>query len=190
MAPPGESRWVSDPASPVPTLGGKLCCHPGFMPGTFDHTSLAARTDVLVFTSEPVRTPLRVMGPGELRARVRVDAPDTDLVAKLMEVAPGGKSVVLADGVLRLRYRLGEDREQFLKPGKPEGVTVALGPVTHQFAAGTRIRLFVAASDFPNSSVNPQTSEPIASARGKRKTTITLIHGGAEGSRLRLPVLE
>ena len=52
-----------DPLNPVQTIGGGDCCNGGLViPGAADQRPAEARNDVLVYTSEPLETPLEVTG--------------------------------------------------------------------------------------------------------------------------------
>ena len=103
-APP--DRFVYDPLDPVPTRGGNLPgATPDEPPGPFDQREIETRKDVLVYTSEPLREPLEVTGPLEVVLWAASDARDTDFTAKLVDVAPDGTAINLADGAVRARYR-------------------------------------------------------------------------------------
>ncbi len=48
--------FTYDPKSPVPTIGGAICCDPRVLPpGPLDQTPVEKRSDVLVYTSAPLR---------------------------------------------------------------------------------------------------------------------------------------
>ena len=57
-------RYVYDPADPVPTLGGPLCCDARKLPaGPRDQRPVEARPDVLVYSTPPAGEDLEVTGP-------------------------------------------------------------------------------------------------------------------------------
>ena len=64
---PGDEPTDSydyNPAFPTPTLGGSPCCRGELIPaGAFDQREVEARSDVLVYTSEPLEEDLEVTGP-------------------------------------------------------------------------------------------------------------------------------
>jgi uncharacterized protein len=194
--PAGEEpdEYVYDPRHPAPTLGG-----PTSLPGKFlrtnagpaDQRPLEERDDVLVYSSEPLRNPLEVTGPLRLNLHAATTAPDTDFVAKLCDVAPDGVSRILAEGVLRARFRDGFEQPHLLRPGEVCEYGIDLVATSNVFLAGHRIRLLVTSSSFPrfdrnaNSGKEPGTDleEDLAPARQ------TAFHDGGRPSHLVLPVV-
>ena len=64
-------RYRYDPDNPVPTRGGSVCCNPAVFPwGPMDQAPIEGRTDMLLFTSEPLREDMEVTGP--VRADITV----------------------------------------------------------------------------------------------------------------------
>ena len=65
--PPGAEPpdvFLYRPNDPVPTCGGGLCCHAPQVPyGAFDQREVERRSDVLVYTSAVLDTPVEVTGP-------------------------------------------------------------------------------------------------------------------------------
>lgn len=146
--------------------------------------------DTLVFQSEPLSEPLAIVGETEIVLHVAVDAPDSDVVAWLADVRPDGNVVELGYHALRLRYRLGMDREVPMVPGEPAEVRLKLTLVCHEIAPGHRLALLLRPDFFPFMDPNPNTGEPIATAVETRKADITVFHDASRPSRIELPVLE
>ena len=134
---------------------------------------LSERADVLVFQSEPLEHDVEVTGSAEARLFVSSSAPDTDVTAKLVDVHPPsvdwpqGFHMLLCDSILRLRFREGFDREVLMEAGECYAITIELPPVSNLFAAGHRIRLDIASSNFPRFDVNPNTGEPLGRHSGE-----------------------
>ena len=84
--------------------------------GPLDQRRLEERPDVLVYSSAPLERPLEVTGPLELVLHAASSLPDTDFVAKLCDVDPDGSSRILAEGVIRARYRESFDSPRPLEP--------------------------------------------------------------------------
>jgi putative CocE/NonD family hydrolase len=143
--------WVHDPDRPVPFITETSSAQIG---GPDDYHGVESRGDVLVYTSEPLAAPLEVIGPVRLVAHVATSAADTDITAKLLDVHPNGFAQRLCDGMVRLRYRGGFDREQPVIPGEIYPVDIPMWDTCQQFAAGHRVRLEVASSAFPKADVN------------------------------------
>ena len=135
IAAPGANEspdsYVYDPANPVQTRGGPLCCAQDLLlPGPKDQTSVEQRHDVLIYSTEPLAQNIDVTGPVTLELYVKSSAVDTDFTAKLVDVHPDGYAQNLAEGILRMRYR--ESRE---KPGQNDARTNLQnhrGPCSHE----------------------------------------------------------
>ena len=116
-------------------------------------------------------------------------APDADVTAKLVDVAPSGYARNLTDGILRGRYREGTADGRLLTPGRTYELRVDAGATSNLFRRGHRIRLEVAASNFPRFDRNPQTGEPAAVARVLAPALQTVYHDRAHPSRVILSVV-
>jgi hypothetical protein len=163
-------------------------CEPPFGP-------LEVRDDVLAFATEPLPADVEVTGPIEAVIHLESDAPDTDLFVMLQDVYPPGGDwpegyrLNVADGLMRVRYRLGMDRPELLVPGEPREVRFQLYPTSNRFIAGHRIQVLVSSSSFPRFDVNPNTGEPIGRHTHQRVATNTIHHQAARPSHLVLPVI-
>jgi putative CocE/NonD family hydrolase len=118
---------------------------------------------------------------------VSTTAPDTDFTAKLMDVWPDGRAILLCDGILRLRYRESLERIVPVKPRQIYEVTIPAGVTSHWFRKGHRIRLHVSSSNFPRFDRNPNTGRPIADGTALRTARQTVYHDAARPSHLLLP---
>ena len=175
---------------PVPTRGGGNCCDPHLVPwGAYDQREIEARSDVLVYTTEPLQHDLEVTGPVVLKLFASTDCRDTDFTAKLVDVFPDGRAINLTDGILRGRYRSGTDRQELLVPGEIYEFTVDLWVTSNVFRAGHRIRLDISSSNFPRFDRNPNTGNPFGLDAELRTAHQTVYHDGARPSRLILPVI-
>jgi putative CocE/NonD family hydrolase len=153
------------------------------------------RPDVLVFETEPLAADVEIAGPVVAHLWIASDAPDTDITAKLIDVHPAsadwpqGFALNLCEGILRCRYREDRSAPSMLEPGRATAITVELFPTANLFRAGHRIRLDIAASEFPHYDVNPQTGEPEGAWRRMRVATNTLFVDAAHASAVVLPVM-
>lgn len=182
--------FIADPNDPVPTLSGNLCCwqlvHP---PGAFDQREIEARDDVLVYSTPPLPEDVEVTGSVSALIFVASTAPDLDVTAKLVDVAPDGFARNVAEGILRARYREGTDHAVPLAPGEIAELEVDLLATSNLFRAGHRIRLQIAASNWPRFDRNPQTGGVVAEATELRPARQTVFHDASRPSRLRLPIV-
>jgi uncharacterized protein len=191
--PPAEEkpdRYIYDPENPAPTIGGPLCC--GLLPtgiGPQDQSSMETRSDVLVFTTPPFTRDTEVTGPASLDLWVSSSAVDTDFTGKLLDVAPSGFAQNLTEGILRMRYRGSQEKQELLKPGETVHVTVDMIATSNVFLAGHRLRLEVSSSNFPRFDRNLNAGEVQATATRMVKATNTIYHERAHPSALLLSLV-
>lgn len=191
-APAAESAdtYVYDPARPVPTVGGATLMHPLFKAGPYDQRGVEAREDVLVYTSEPLAEPLEIAGPVRAVLFAATDAPDTDFVARLIDVHPDGRAMPLTDGVTRMSLRNGLDQPAPpLQPGEVYRIEIDLWATAVRFGAGHRIRLDVTSSNFPRWERNLNTGSDSGQGREMRVARQTVLHDSEHPSCLLLPVI-
>jgi uncharacterized protein len=195
--PPAESppdRYRYDPSDPAPTIGGPTSLPAKFMrtnSGPLDQAPLESREDVLVFSSAPLSRPLEVTGPLECVLHAASSAPDTDFVAKLCDVDPAGHSRILAEGVIRARYRETGETPSLIEPGRPYAYTIDLVATSNVFLAGHRIRLLITSSSFPRFDRNPNSGLPFATdgPDDLRAATQSVFHDPARASHVCLAVV-
>ncbi|MGF2946199.1 CocE/NonD family hydrolase [Mycobacterium sp. Lab-001] len=161
-----------EPTDPTPTVGGPLLS-PGA--GYRDDTGLAARDDVLSFTSTTLTHDLCVYGSPVVELVHTSDNPHVDLFVRVSEVDAKSRSRNVSDGYRRLA-----------PPGAvTDTVRVELDGIAHCFRAGSRIRLLIAGSWFPRYARNLGTGEPALTGE-RSEPAIHTVHYGR--SRLVLPV--
>ncbi len=189
MDSPGEAdRYTYDPLDPVMTIGGATLL-PNLPPGPFDQTPMERRKDVLVFSTEILKKPVEVTGFIKTELYISSSALDTDFVARLCDVHPGGKSIVLCAGILRTRFREGLDKEVMLEPGKMYKLELEMDPTSNVFLPGHRIRLEVTSSSFPEYFRNPNTGGNAARETAFIKAKQAVYHSKKYPSKLILPVI-
>ena len=174
-----------DPADPVPSKGGAILI--GAMPA--DQRDNERRSDVLVYTSEPLTADLEVTGPVSVELWVSSTVADTDFTAMLVDVHPDGRAVKLCDGIVRTRYTV--DDELLMEPDKVYPFTIDLVATSNVFKAGHRLRVDVTSSNCPLYDVNPNTGRHTFDAPDGRTKVAgqRVYHGSDHPSRLILPVI-
>jgi putative CocE/NonD family hydrolase len=183
--PPGlepPDAYTYDPRHPTPGPTEQ---------GGFDQRATHGRKDVLVYTSGVLDRPLNVLGRVKLELYMATDALDTDFTAKLIDVFPDGRSIMIGPrtAIFRARYRYGFDREVPLIPGKPTKLELDLYDVGHTFLPGHRVQLEVASAAFPEFYPNQNTGHPVATDTIFRVARQLVLHQGQRASRLLLPVV-
>jgi hypothetical protein len=183
-----DDHFTYDPKTPVPTMGGAVCCNPKiFAWGPMDQRKVEKRNDVLVYTSPPLREAVEVTGPIALVLYASTSAPDTDFTGKLVDVYPDGRSMSLTDGIVRARYRDGIEKAKMLDSVDAVKYTIDVGVTSNVFEKGHRIRLEVSSSNFPRFDRNPNTGRPIADETRMVAAAQTIRHDAKHKSYLLLP---
>jgi uncharacterized protein len=187
----GRDRFSYDPANPVPSRGGTVCCtgNPKDQPGAFDQSDIETRPDVLVYTSPALEQGLEVVGPVKTVLYVSSDARDTDITVKLTDVLPDGRSFNVLEGIQRLRYRNGFERQVWMEPGKIYKIEIDLHATAHYFAPGHRIRLDVSSSSFPLYDRNLNTGGKNYDETAWVKAENVIYHSPRYSSHIVLPLL-
>lgn len=184
-------EYQYDPARPVPSRGGALCCtgDPAIRAGVQDQAEVEARNDVLVYTSLPLSTPLRIVGPLRARLVVSSSARDTDFVARLVAVDPNGKATNIQEGALRARFRSGITTPQLMSPGQRYVLSIDMRSIAYRLPAGHRLRLHVTSSSFPRLERNLNTGGD-NSLEHQGVVAINRVHHGSDAlSFVSLPVV-
>ena len=203
------ARFTFSPRDPVPTIGGGIsAAEPIMRNGAFDQRSrpdfygckdslpLSARSDVLVFQSEPLSQSIEVTGPITVKLWASSSARDTDFTAKLLDVYPpnadyaDGFAMNLTDSIIRARYRNGYTKPELLVPNEVAEFTFELYPTSNLFTAGHCIRLDISSSNFPRFDVNPNTGGPLGSERRIEVAHQAIYLDAARPSHVVLPVME
>jgi putative CocE/NonD family hydrolase len=188
---PGDEppdSYVYDPADPTPTAGGNLLMHALYTPGAKDQRPAEARPDVLSYATAPLERDTEVTGPLVVKLWAASDAPDTDFVARLVDVHPDGFAQNLADGIIRARYRDGAAPRP-IEPGVAYEYTIDLWATANVFKAGHRIQVDIASASFPRWDRNLNTGAPIGQGAELRPARQTILHDAAHPSHIVLPIV-
>lgn len=163
-SPPGEGVVVvvHDPWRPVPGRGGHL----GLDAGLVERGDIDGRADVACFGTEPLATPLELLGRPWLELGVAADQPGFDLCGALSAVNTDGTRVrQLATGFLRRR---GESCRQL------QVLHLDFQPLAATLVPGERLRLSLAAAAWPQIAVNPGDGQIPSTAPGPGHRVISL----------------
>jgi putative CocE/NonD family hydrolase len=148
-APEPADRYQYDPTDPTPTVGGRTLMPTVVDAGIRDQGSMAARRDVLCYTTQALEKPIEIAGPVVVELWASSSAEDTDFAAKLVDVFPDGYAAMVADGIVRARYRTSRETAEYLAPGEVVHYEIDLWAVAWTFEAGHRIRVEIASANFP-----------------------------------------
>ena len=184
-----QDSYAYDPLHPTPAAGGQVCCFNAAQPGSFDQSTVEARPDVLVYTSDALGAPVNVTGRVKVSLYVSSDAKDTDIFVKLVDVTPDGKAYNLDEQALRVRWREGYDKPVFMEPNHVYQVDLPPLVTSNTFLAGHRIRVQIASSSFPVYERNLNTGGPNYNEKDPVTAHNTIHHGPAYLSSIVLPVV-
>ena len=193
QAPGNETpdHFVYDPASPVRTLGGPICCTGAAdaSPGAFDQSDIEMRSDVLVYTTPAFQQGIEVTGPLQVVLYVSSSARDTDFTAKLVDVYPDSTAYNVQDGIQRSRYREGYEKKTWMAPGEVYEVKIDLQVTSNYFGPGHRIRVEISSSNFPRFDRNLNTGGNNYDEVKWAVANNTVHHSGVHASYILLPVI-
>jgi uncharacterized protein len=183
-------RYRYDPAIPVPSKGGHSCCTADSAPvGPFDQSEIQNRADVLVYTTPPLEKPVEVTGPIAVTLYAASSAKDTDFTAKLTDVHPDGKAILLNNGILRASFRKSLEKPEPIEPGKVYAYDISIWPTSNLFKAGHRIRLEISSSNFPHYDRNPNTGRRFGMDSELAVAEQTIYHDPERPSKVVLPIM-
>jgi predicted acyl esterase len=161
-APGAEGTKISyrfDPAHPVPTVGGANLT---FERGPMDQRAIPARPDYLRFETPVLDKDVAIAGHVAVEVWGATDGPDTDFMAKLVDVYPDGYEALVLDGPIRARYRAGRmpDQVRMMTPNAPAKLTIDMWNTAITFEKGHRIELAITSSNAPRFEVNRNNGAP------------------------------
>jgi putative CocE/NonD family hydrolase len=203
-----EDKFVYDPKQPTPTVGGNTLyvipsskhlmpkdlepadehmAELGLQAGPRDQRRVESLC--LTYTTDVLTEDLRVTGPVVLHLYISSTAEDTDFVAKLTDVWPDGRSILITDGILRARYRKSKLKPVSLIPGEVTFLTIDLWATSNVFRRGHRIRIDISSSNFPRYARNLNVLKTDARIEDAVIATNSVYHDTGRPSHIVLPVL-
>ena len=158
QVPPTQSvsrtSFNSDPHHPMEIPGTSF-------PGARDARTFEQQSEVLTFTTDILDEPVEWTGRVHAQIFLSSTAKDTDLIVRVSDVYPDGRSILIVDYPWRVRYREGFDREVLMEPGNVVQVAFPVGWMSQIFNSGHRIRVTVSSTGAPLYEPNPQTGKPL-----------------------------
>ncbi len=178
--------YRSDPANPVPFITDATSAQIG---GPDDYSAIERRDDVLVYVSESLGEPLEVTGPVKVELYASSSAPDTDFMAKLVDVWPNGFAQRLCDGMVRARFREGMHQPSLIEPGKVYKYSIDCWNTSQVFKSGHRIGLEIASSAFPKFDRNLNTGAQLGVTTEMVIAEQRIYHDAQHPSAIILPLI-
>jgi len=197
------ASYISDPADPIPfrhrpiqsTYGEGSWWRPWLVE---DQRFVSDRKDLANFMTAPLQHDVTVTGDVKADIFAATTGSDGDWVVKLIDEYPpdapngqGGYQLMVAEEILRGRYRESLTDPQAVKPGEVVEYKWSLHGTDHTFLKGHRMLVEVQSTWFPLYDRNPQTFVPnimTAPAEAYRPETITIYGSEKYPSHLEFPV--
>lgn len=184
-----------DPNDPSPTVGGMTICKfwdpaaPKIAAGPMDQrVRVEGRKDHVSYSTDVLDKDVAVRDVVKVKLYVSSDRVDTDFAIRLCDVYPDGRSMLITDGIHRMRFRESLQKEKLMKPGEVYEVTVVLTPTAHTFRKKHRIRILVSSSNYPRFDRNPNNGEHFFTDKKKALVaTNKIYHDSSHLSALFLP---
>jgi hypothetical protein len=184
--PESADSYSYDPKNPVPTIGG---ANLNIKKGPMDQRAVGDRKDILKFATPILASPVEVTGRVKVELWAESDAPDTDFMAKLVDVYPDGTERLVLDSAVRARFREGFDHQVMMNKGEVYKFTIDLFSTSIIFNKGHRIAIHVTSSNDPRFDPNPNTGKPLRADDETRVARNAIHHDRAHPSRVLLPVV-
>lgn len=167
--------YVSDPAHPVPYRHRPI--EPTYFPAgsgwntwlVEDQRFVHKRPDVLSWETETLKEDVTVSGDIIAHLFASTSGTDSDWIVKLIDVYPeqyakdvkmGGYQLMIANDVLRGRFRRSFEKAEPISPNKFEEYVIDLHSNDHVFLKGHKIMVQVQSTWFPVIDRNPQKFVP------------------------------
>jgi uncharacterized protein len=131
----------------------------------------------LVYDTPPLDDDLEILGLPRALLKVSADAPRADWIARLSDVAPDGAVTQVAGAAFNGTHRESAREPKAIEPDRPFPLEIEMHFTSWVFPRGHRIRLAVGNAQWPMLWPTPY------------PMTTALYLGGADGSRVLLPVV-
>ncbi len=151
---PVSYDYIYDPNDPVMTHGAESLFQSRNEIGSLEQEAPGKRLDVVTFLSEPLEEDLEISGDITVRLFVSTNCEDTAFTAKLMEEFEDGTTVNIRSTITTLGYRNGADARMTYTPGTTEAIDLVMWRICWTLKKGSRLRLDVSSSDFPQYAVH------------------------------------
>lgn len=184
--------FLYDPVFPTPSAGGTSWGPTKFVPvGVADQGLVESLPSVLCYTTPPLEKDVLVAGRVTVTLFAATSAEDTDFTAKLCEVDDLDRSWNVREGIIRARHKDGLSSSCRVPANSVAQYSIDLGSVAKVFLRGSRIRLQISSSSFPQWDRNLNTGGPLGaeSVVDAQVATQIVLHDKDHPSRVTLPMV-
>ena len=176
-----SDKFIYDPENPARTVGSM---------GPYDQLEVEKRTDVLVYSTPPLKNDIEVTGPVFAIVFASSSARNTDFTAKLVDVYPDGRAIRICEGIIRADHRNPSVPPSNIEPGKIYKYKIDLWATSNVFKKDHQIRVEISSSNFPRFDRNLNTGNYFATDTDWVKAEQIIYHDEEYPSCIVLPVIK
>jgi len=173
-----------DPAPHIIDVSSNEASPPG------DYQEIEKRDDVITFTGNELSEELSVTGDILFDFYASSDCVDTDWVVRINDVFPDGRSVKIAENILRAKFREGFIKPRLLEKDEVYRYEIRMSKIANTFLKGHRIRIMITSGAAGYIFPNPNTGNNPAFELEYRTAHQKIHHSEKFPSRVILPVIE
>lgn len=185
-----EVTFTYDPRLYVPSCGGESVYTSREQRGSVLQPPCGYRPDVLSFRSDPLDGTQEIIGQIQGKLTVKSSVPDTAFTIKIMEEFPGGKTYNLRSGIVTLAFRKGDGIRGTYTPGEVVEISIPTWDIAWRPAKGSRIRVDVSSSNFPEYAVHSNYPGGWAEQSKTQSAEQTIFIGGEQASKIIIPYIQ
>jgi uncharacterized protein len=152
--PAGEEETIVSSVQTHGLYAGVWC--PFGQPGDLASDQRLENGQSVCFTSEPLESPMEILGFPEITVDLASDKPKALLAVRLCDVAPDGAATLVSWGMLNLTHRDSHEHPTPLIPGERCTVTVRLNAIGHELPAGHRWQVALSPNYWPHAWPSPE----------------------------------
>lgn len=184
----GKAGYIYNPANPIMSHGTESCFKSVKEIGSLYQPKPDYRKDVLSFISKPYTEALEIVGNIDVCLYVSTDAEDTAFTAKIMEVFENGTAVNIRGSITTLAYRNESASRLSYEPQSIVEIHIKMWPIAWQLKSGSRLRLDISSSDFPQYAVHSNYPGVWSQQKHSKCAKQSIYMGGKHLSRISIPV--
>lgn len=179
----GKLSYQYDPQNPNDSYGVESLLQNMKANGSLVQPEPDYRQDVLSFISEPFTKDLQIIGKIKVHLYVSSSCPDTAFTAKIIEVRENKKAYSIRSGITSLCHDIGHSYE----PQAIECVTIEMWDIAYQLRKGSRLRIDISSSDFPQYHVHSNYAGVWSLQDKTQKAVQTIFYGETYPSYIEIP---
>lgn len=152
--PAGEEETIVPSVQTHGLYAGVWC--PFGQPGDLASDQRLENGQSVCFTSEPLESPMEILGFPEITVDLASDKPNALLAVRLCDVAPDGAATLVSWGMLNLSHRESHEFPTPLVPGERYTINVRLNAIGHVLPAGHRWQVAMSPNYWPHAWPSPE----------------------------------